>query len=178
MQRLNCQKCGIDFPAKRSDAKWCSNCKVIRHKEIERDFESRHRHICKECGKVISRSNNLCRTCSSKAGAGKRSGENSHNWKGGRTSAKGYVNILVAPEAPKGHRYKAEHRIVWEEANGPIPKGFIVHHKNEIKHDNRLENLECISRKEHNHLHGVQRIHELEAENAELRQKLNGTLYP
>lgn len=33
------------------------------------------------------------------------------------------------------------HVQVWTEANGPVPKGFVVDHINGDIHDNRLENL-------------------------------------
>jgi hypothetical protein len=46
-----------------------------------------------------------------------------------------------------------EHRYVWMQANGPIPKGMVIHHKNEDTHDNRLENLEMMTLKEHTSLH-------------------------
>jgi hypothetical protein len=46
-----------------------------------------------------------------------------------------------------------EHRKVWEDAHGPIPKGYIVHHINEDKQDNRLENLQLMRRADHNTLH-------------------------
>jgi hypothetical protein len=43
-----------------------------------------------------------------------------------------------------------EHRVVWEAANGPLQPGQTIHHLNEIKTDNRLENLRlCDSEAEH-----------------------------
>lgn len=42
---------------------------------------------------------------------------------------------------------------VWEQANGSIPKGMVIHHINGNHHDNRLENLICITKKEHINLH-------------------------
>ena len=44
----------------------------------------------------------------------------------------------------KGKTYY-KHRLVWIEANGPIPKGMHIHHINNNKHDNRLENLRLVT---------------------------------
>lgn len=45
------------------------------------------------------------------------------------------------------------HRLVWQQAHGPIPVGSIIHHINGDKRDNRLENLVCMTRGEHTLLH-------------------------
>jgi len=43
-----------------------------------------------------------------------------------------------------------EHRLVWQGVNGQIPNGCVIHHKNGIKTDNRIDNLELI---ENNSIH-------------------------
>ena len=40
------------------------------------------------------------------------------------------------------------HRAVWEAFNGPIPDRLEVNHKNLIRNDNRLENLELLTHQE------------------------------
>jgi len=39
-----------------------------------------------------------------------------------------------------------EHRVVWQEAHGEIPKGWLVHALNGNKRDTRLENLAAVPR--------------------------------
>ena len=40
------------------------------------------------------------------------------------------------------------HRVVWLSAHGHIPDGLVINHKNRIRHDNRLINLEAITARE------------------------------
>lgn len=51
-------------------------------------------------------------------------------------------------------RYFLVHRVVWFTFKGPIPKGLQINHLNEIKTDNRLENLEVCTPK-HNTNYGT-----------------------
>lgn len=44
---------------------------------------------------------------------------------------------------------KRLHRAVWEHHRGQIPKGLDVHHKDEDRHNNRIGNLELMSRSKH-----------------------------
>lgn len=75
------------------------------------------------------------------------------NWKGGRTyHTSGYV-LIYCPEHPRakcnnGHVF--EHILVMEKHLGRyLLEGEIIHHKNEIRDDNRIENLEMTNRIEH-----------------------------
>ena len=73
-------------------------------------------------------------------------GEKNPKWNGGISENKqGYLVLNKVK--------KYIHRIVWEENFGKIPSGLIVHHKNGDKSDNRIENLEIMSRAEHQKLH-------------------------
>lgn len=45
------------------------------------------------------------------------------------------------------------HRVVWEYHNGKIPKGYDIHHIDGDKSNNQIENLQCLTRKEHRRLH-------------------------
>lgn len=45
------------------------------------------------------------------------------------------------------------HVLVWTDANGPVPDGYVVHHRNHDKLDNRLDNLELMTHEEHSRHH-------------------------
>lgn len=45
------------------------------------------------------------------------------------------------------------HRYVWEQANGAIPSRYVIHHKDGNPENNALDNLECLSPKEHSRKH-------------------------
>ncbi len=74
-----------------------------------------------------------------------RSGERHHNWNGGIIKNKdGYV-LIKKPNHPNSRKngYVAEHVAVMTEFLGRgLYKGETVHHKNGIKEDNRIDNLE------------------------------------
>lgn len=70
-----------------------------------------------------------------------------------RSSRRGRKERLISPRISFGYvRYglmrdgkqcwRMAHRLVWEAFNEAIPKDLQINHKNGVKHDNRLENLE------------------------------------
>lgn len=170
---VQCAVCGTRFLAKRSDARTCSKeCKRSEVNRHAREFEGRNRSRCASCGKETARRSKFCRSCGAKDAGLRRRGENNYAWKGGRAQSKGYVYLLVDPEHIKGHRYRAEHLVVWESANGLLPQGWVVHHINGIKDDNRLENLQALPRKRHGEVH-EQTIQQLLARIAGLEAQLD-----
>lgn len=64
----------------------------------------------------------------------------------------GYLRIDRA-STDDGHSIGV-HRIVWESVNGPVPSGLEINHINGTKTDNRLVNLEAVTRRE-NVLHAI-----------------------
>lgn len=70
-----------------------------------------------------------------------RTGINNPLWKGGkRINKNGYVDVLLTAGSDK---YVSEHRVVMETHLGrPLFPDETVHHRNGIRHDNRIENLE------------------------------------
>lgn len=69
----------------------------------------------------------------------------------GYTVGIGYLGTVLSNK--KIRKPKRMHRLVWETFVGEIPKGYDVHHKNHIRTDNRLENLELIEDGEHSKMH-------------------------
>lgn len=59
----------------------------------------------------------------------------------------GYMNVCIGPPRRRG-RVRLVHRLVTQAFLGPCPVGLEVNHKNGDKADNRLENLEYVSKSE------------------------------
>lgn len=79
-------------------------------------------------------------------------------WDIKKVVSKGQYNYAIVPEHPFANKsgYVLEHRIIMENELGYIiPPGYVVHHINENKKDNRIENLQLMTTKEHNTLHGL-----------------------
>ena len=102
----------------------------------------------------------------------RRKGINSPSWKGGkRKRPDGYINVWVDITSPffemrNRKNYILEHRLVMAQHLGRCIKSWeLVHHKNHIRDDNRLENLQLLKMSDH------QAMTLLETENERLREK-------
>ena len=51
------------------------------------------------------------------------------------------------------NKWKYYYVYLWESKNGKVPNGYVIHHINKISDDDRLDNLVCLTRKEHISVH-------------------------
>jgi hypothetical protein len=90
-----------------------------------------------------------------------KSGSEHPRWNDGRMiNEDGYVKVRVGREHPLAdpNGYAYEHLVVWCAAGRPRPgPDETLHHKDECKSNNRLDNLEPLTRGEHNRLHNAER---------------------
>jgi len=141
--------------------------------EIRKSIEINHKgtgkwiwHACPKCGKQrwipIHRGEteyNLCLSCAKKGHVGTnhdKYGNKSTGWKGGKIkSSDGYILIAISPDdfffsMADSHGYIREHRLIMAQYLGRcLHLWELVHHKNHIKDDNRIENLQLISDDRH-----------------------------
>ena len=136
-------------------------------------IKGRHREIwqpCLECG--IGRwvqlyrglpVNKRCRKCAPKVRSAPISrpfGKEHWNWKGGKAISYGYLRVRLYPGdffwpmSDKLKHYVFEHRLVMAQHLGRcLQQWEVVHHKNGIKTDNRIENLELATMGQHHRDH-------------------------
>lgn len=159
--KFDCPQCNKQFNSHRKDAKFCSRAcsgaskaqpPIIKCCEWCKDtFDARaHNH-----DRELSRMKNQ-RFCSRKCMAMERATwhnqETHHGWKGGVFDDGGYrrVNIYL----DNGKRYMpGEHRLVVERELGIELGDLVVHHKDRVKSNNCIDNLQPMTRSEHSKHH-------------------------
>jgi len=153
----------------------CPSCGGIREVERRTPKRSNFTGLCKKCynkkmGKTWK-------------GIPKPRGVNSPKWRGGRyKDPNGYIFVWVSiddsfyPMADcRGYVY--EHRLIMAKHLGRCLKSYeVIHHINDNKEDNRIENLQLLqSQTEHLPSTSLTRyIKKLEKENVELKKRLFG----
>jgi len=68
-----------------------------------------------------------------------------------------------------GNKFKEEHIVVWEKNHGEKPKGYQIHHKDFNKLNNKIENLQILTKGEHRRLHNLKK----KQNNSDKQQYLN-----
>jgi hypothetical protein len=119
--------------------------------------------------------------------ASAKRGSASTHWTGGRYKSRGYVMVafssltaeeqrLFAPMAGRSlSRAIPEHRLIMAKSLGrPLRRDEVVHHRNGVKDDNRIENLEPLDNSTHTAEHKaiIKELRQLRMENELLRLEI------
>lgn len=161
---LICRSCGQPFTIRflsEQVRKYCSSTCNLRalHQSM---IKPRQKMDCAFCGghflpepHMLGKQKFCSVRCGNKsAGAlGLRRGANNGHWKGGISNhSEGYLFITHGREAGKlCHR-----KVMEEELGRELESHEIVHHVNGDKKDNRIENLEIMTRAEHARVHRME----------------------
>jgi hypothetical protein len=110
--------------------------------------------ICPSCKELFVNRDPRVKTCSTTCRKNFFRASRTHTWNGGQIIDRGY-RLVYMPKHPmanrgRDHSYVLEHRLIMSQQIGRIlKKTEHVHHKNENKLDNRIENLQLMSCSEH-----------------------------
>lgn len=139
-----CQTCGKTFRPWKQGQTFCSReCYRTRGK-------TRTARACERCGQMFQPKTDGSRFCG-RACANAVTAANRPSTKGYTVDPKGYI-LLRRPGHPmaSAEGYVMEHRLVMAEHLGRmLSPGEVVHHKNGIKDDNRIANLELLEKRAH-----------------------------
>lgn len=188
MKTFTCFECKKEFSTathSNRQRRYCS--RECRNASVSRGRTSID-ITCAACGKVFrqypSQSGGKYNRvyCSTECRVKYYSGKGNPLYKGRYKNSHGYI-VLRSEMVPEeyhsmltGARHHVlEHRLVMAQHLGrPLEQWEVVHHKNGVKDDNRIENLELHSQYAHNGISTLEhkRIAALERENAALKARI------
>ena len=138
---VNCPKCGTEFIARHAQLRGgrIPYCSISCGSKSQERSKERYEKVAESIKKNI------------KSHKYKR-GSDVHNWNGGITvNVHGYIMQRVDGKQVPQHRHMMEVHI-----GRKLTDDEVVHHINEIKDDNRIENLQIMTRAEHARHHAKQ----------------------
>ena len=94
-----------------------------------------------------------------------------------RVTRDGIRQRKVRMDGPPQRRWKSVHSILWEDHNGPIPKGHIVVFRNGDRTDIRIDNLELITRAENMRRNTIHKLPEELADLCRLKGRLTRRIH-
>lgn len=103
-------------------------------------------------------------------------GNRPHNYKPVGTevfNTEGYLIRKVSDEGLQRDKWKFVHLLLWVEHHGPVPDGHLITFKDGQRKNCAIENLECISIKEHACRHGINQYPEELRKLMQLRGQIN-----
>lgn len=147
---LDCPVCGKKFKIYTNDYRLKHGFNIYCSKECSYVASRKGEIIhCKYCNKEFYSTRN--KFCSQKCSNNYKK----ENYKHKLYKENGYVIKYIKDYNKKGNA--KVHRLIMEEHLGrKLNINEVVHHKNGDKTDNRIENLELMTRKEHSKLHRIQ----------------------
>jgi hypothetical protein len=143
---------------KRIRYKFCSdNCYKEFIKIQDESKKKEYIKICNNCKKefiaIRKKTKTGCHFCSQECSIKYQKGINHPSYNGGTSFNNGYLIENVNQK-----KYKLKHRIVMEQYIGrKLNKNEIVHHIDENKKNNNIENLQLMEKKEHDKYHSRKR---------------------
>lgn len=125
-------KCSRDFKTDKKDKKFCCNDCYIQHKvdnpELYTNGRFKEGHNSWNKGKKITKIGDFM--------------IRKETLKTGNVKSLRFINV---GDGNDGIKYIRNDRYVWEQANGPIPKNYVIYHKDGRSLNDDLDNLECIN---------------------------------
>lgn len=126
-----------------------------RAKKLGTGYRRNKKLTCQICGKQFLSYRSTTKSCSKEC---YKSVCFNKQFRGGKTKKNGYIKVYSPHHPISDGNYVMEHRLVMEKHIGRfLNSDEIVHHINGIRDDNRISNLQLLTKSEHTALHHKER---------------------